>query len=478
MGHGGQQSQPRSGAPLSRALLEWVGEAWPQLDARRREVLLWRMGWLGDRRPTLEEAGRELGITREGMRQLTVKLEARLRRIPSPFTDALDAAVAVIGSSSEEAWIGAGEALWAAGLTDSALPEEGVELLFDLIGRSEVLQAYWTRSSRDRVTRDAAIQVAKALTRSVGVACLDWVGADADADLGDRDLRKMLQREASCQFLDDSWFWSPATPPGRNRTENVTVKMLAACGPLSLGDIRAGLDRVRRFRPALMPHVPSVHALRLFYRAHPRFQVDERDEVSSLQPLDPLEVLDEIERKLYLILSEAPLGVLDRSELTRRGVAVGINQNSLTVATSYSPILDNPVQDCWTLRGREVSPAVLEAVRQPRKPRFHDEAWLPSGELRLRCEVGPYWGLVVSVPKAYARLFASQDFAAFDPTGKSIGQIRFNERGNSWGYSQYLQTEGAEEGDLLTVDFQLAERTARLSLERTSAVNPKEAGHR
>lgn len=464
---GGRQaaSAPSAEAPLTSALVDWAAAAAPRWGSTRRTALLRRMGWIGPEVPTLEEIGHELGLTRERVRQLTVALMKLLRTTVPPESHAFEAAVAALEREADPAWMTSGEALCAAGLTEEPLPDEGVASIFDLLGRSELVETYVREVARALPARKTALRVAKALTRSVGVSCVEWVAIDAGLD--DRDLiRDMLSREPWCEFLDRNWYWDPRVPLGRNRTENVTVKMLAACGPLEIQEIRDGLDRVHRLRSRKMPHVPSPAALRLFYAAHPRFLLGPRDEVAARDVLDPMMELDDTERALYTILSNAPNGVLDRGELIRQGISAGVNQNSLSVYTSYSPILDNPVQDRWTLRGRQVSPAVLDLERQPRRPRFRDEAWQETGVLRVRREVGATWGVVISVPQAYVRLLGGLTFTALDQEGRTVGQIRFNETGNSWGYGPFLQSGVSQEGDLLIADFDLAARTCRLDLER------------
>ena len=363
-------------APLTEALHEWATHAAPTWSPERRHALLWRLGWIRCPQPTLEEVGRTQGLTRERIRQLESKLTLRLARTRRPASSAFDQAIAALRDTPEEPTSPPGRVLSARGLTDAPLPDKGVAELFALLGASEVFEDYQRRLEATVPRRLEAVHLAKALTRSVGVVSVEWVVADSD-DVEADAARAALQSEGWCRFLDNDWFWDPATPPGRNRLVNVTIKMLAACGPLTVSEIRGGLDRSYRF--GRLPHVPSPNALRLFYAASPRFSLDARDVVHADRVLDPMVELDDTERTLYLILKASPRGVLDRAQFMRRGIAAGLNQNSLGVYSSYSPILDNPVQDCWVLRGSDVSPAVIEASRQPRRVRFHDELWLELG---------------------------------------------------------------------------------------------------
>ena len=52
-----------------------------QLNAKQREVLARRFGLLGYEPATLEDVGREIGLTRERVRQIQVEALRRLRDI-------------------------------------------------------------------------------------------------------------------------------------------------------------------------------------------------------------------------------------------------------------------------------------------------------------------------------------------------------------------------------------------------------------
>jgi RNA polymerase nonessential primary-like sigma factor len=56
---------------------EWIAE----LESKQREVVVRRFGLQGHERATLEEVGRELGVTRERVRQIQLEALKRLRRI-------------------------------------------------------------------------------------------------------------------------------------------------------------------------------------------------------------------------------------------------------------------------------------------------------------------------------------------------------------------------------------------------------------
>jgi hypothetical protein len=62
------------------------------------------------------------------------------------------------------------------------------------------------------------------------------------------------------------------------------------------------------------------------------------------------------------------------------------------------------------------------------------------------------------------RLVADGEFPAFAESGLPAGKIRIAEDGQSWGYGPFLARSGADEDDILMVEFDLAEHTALLRL--------------
>lgn len=452
---------------LDSALEAWVASAVPKWTESRRRAVMARIGWRGSTVPTLDEVGVGIGLTRERIRQLQEKLIGRLEHVRPPQREALQLVVQLISYSRGDATRTPGRLLRDHGLVTQPLPEAGLALLFRLLGQSEVLGGYMDAYYDKQPALREVVRVARDLTRSVGVACVEWVEADGSQSTDDAAIRRELQAAPWCRWLDDDWFWDPKTPRGRNRLVNLSVKMLAACRQLELREVREGLDR--SVRNGRLPHLPSLHALRLFYRDHPAFEVDARDVVTSVRPLDPDEVLDGTELIFYRILRDAPDGFLDRATLFRQAIDAGMNQNTFSVYSSYSPILDSPMQDRWVLRGTDVSPAALEARRSPRRRRYAQDEWTSRGTLRLERETTYNWSLVTNVSKALRPYLAGRVFEAIDGAGADAGRVRWDENGTSWGYSVFLQRFKARDGDVLIADFNLVDGSVTLSLARMGA---------
>jgi hypothetical protein len=466
--------QDSDAAPLDVELAHWISRAVPRWTDARQIALMRRVGWLGSACPTLEELGQDTGITRERVRQLQRTLVQKLRRVGARNTEALRRTAQLVSDNRHDAHEPAGRLLEGHGLSGMILPDRGIELLFDLMGLPHVFEEYQATLARKLPEHKRVLGAAKDLTRSVGVVSIDWVCEEAEPPMDPAAIRHALEDAPWARFLDRDWFWDPSTPPGRNRLVNLTLKMLAACGPLQLQELRNGLDR--HYRWGRLPHNPPPHALRLFYRENPAFTLSEDDVVASVAILDPEHELDTTELTFYHLLQGAPDGILDRGELFELAVAAGMNPNTFSVYTSYSPILDNPVQDRWILRGSDVSPPALEARRRERRHRLATDEWTPRGTLLVQRELGDAWSLVVGIGRALSPYFANRTFAAVSETGASAAAIRFDQKGLSWGYSPFLQAAGACRGDVLVADFNLADSTVILTLRRLGRANNEDPG--
>jgi DNA-directed RNA polymerase, sigma subunit (sigma70/sigma32) len=62
---------------INKHIVDWLGE----LNLKQREVLARRFGLLGYEPSTLEDVGREIGLTRERVRQIQVEALRRLKDI-------------------------------------------------------------------------------------------------------------------------------------------------------------------------------------------------------------------------------------------------------------------------------------------------------------------------------------------------------------------------------------------------------------
>jgi len=239
--------------------------------------------------------------------------------------------------------------------------------------------------------------------------------------------------------------------------------------------VREGVRRVFRWRSSTNVRyrsltVPPQSVLARFLERHPDFLLD-GESTTSVKPLDYRKLLGQGEQALVDALRTVSSGVVDRRTLVEECLSRGINENTLSVYTSYSPILEHIGIDLWQLRGVRVDPAAVEAVREqnalrPRETRMQDFGWSSDGKLWAAWTLPAFTGsLVLGIPGAIKRYLSNQSFAARPKdVDRDVGRISINDAGISYGYQPFHRYIGADEGDLLLAEFDLAKSQVVLSI--------------
>lgn len=454
------------------------------------DALAARWGWNGKRPSTLEEAARPLGITRERVRQIEAKARARLPKHPA-FMPQLDRALHVVEGAAPVPAERAAALLKEAGVSAEAFAVDALVDAANMLGRTTGLSFDDLPQGRvvlarpqAGVARDAT-KVARRLAGRAGVASVFQVAAEFGATsppLEPDEVRKLLHELHGFEFLDEDWFWATDLPVRRNRLSNVTKKMLSVASPQSVGSIREGVRRAYTYRSKSNPRYESLttppgNVLSAFYTRSPEFVID-GEMVSSTTVLDPKEELGDVDQALVGVLRGAPTGVLDRKSLVEICLKQGLNESTVQTFLTYSPIIEHVGLDAWKLRGVHVDPAAVEALREanqlaPRERRILSFGWNAVGNLWIAARL-PYSiaSVVIGIPGSLKRYLTDRSFQAVDKaTGQSCGQVSINSQGSSFGYFPFLRRSGADAGDVLLAEFDLAREAVTLSLEGEGALD-------
>lgn len=79
---------------------------------------------------------------------------------------------------------------------------------------------------------------------------------------------------------------------------------------------------------------------------------------------------------------------------------------------------------------------------------------------------------MIGVPCTLKRYLVERSFQAVDKaTRQTRGQVLINSHGSSFGYFPFLRRSGADAGDVLLAEFDLARETVTLSLEGEAALD-------
>ena len=266
-----------------------------------------------------------------------------------------------------------------------------------------------------------------------------------------------------------------AIPDIKERVRNVSHKMLSVAAPIELAFLREGVRREFRYRkyrglrtwPLI---VPPRSVLMSYFKGHSEFEILSDSLISPVSPLDYRSELALNERILVDALRSTPACVLDRASFWKECTRRHMNENTFSLYLSYSPVIVHYGLDVWSLRGVHVDPAAIEAVRsanalRPKEKRVLDHGWSPEGHLWLAARLpARHTGFVLGVPSAIRQYIVGREFPAKDENGQSFGNIRINDQGMSYGFGPFLRQRGADQDDMLMIEFDLVNSDATLRL--------------
>ena len=472
-----------AGLPIERALSEYLS-ALSGVTGARLDGLAARLGIAGEPPITLQKAGDQMGVTRERVRQ--IQKRASNRRPSHPvFMPALDEALELARENAPVGRADLQQLLLDSRLTDVEFSPESLLAAAELCSRDVPELSLLRSGDRSLLAMDANPRIAREVyvvarrqSDASGASNVEDLAAElarSEAMIEPADAREILKLQRGIEFLDDDWFWRADSSPTRNRLRNVTRRMLAVASPIGVAQLRDGLKRAYKFRDtgtrrAWPLVVPPRSVLVRCYDAHPEFEIDEKEQVSSVELLDYREELAATERLIVDVLRSSPACLLDRASLVKGCLDRGANLNTISVYTTYSPIVEHVAVDVWSLRGVQVDPAAVEAVRRAnalraRERRLLDHGWTPDGLLWVAWRLPEILGsMVLSVPAAVVTYLGDREFEATDEYEVDSGRLRILETGHSFGYSPFLNRRGGDEGDILIAEFDLGEGTATLKL--------------
>lgn len=445
----------------------------------RRPALRARLGWDRDRPCTLEEAAQMLGVTRERIRQMQKLVEDRIRgrvRVPAleRALEAMRIAVPTTADRAAQILIDQGiadERIHPAALVRLALllgVEPGLEVV-DLDPLGEVLVAEGSAAKAEMV-RTFRTEVRRR-ARPYGFIHRDLVGAIMQEVLDEPEdgVIELMLAKLGANDLGQGWYY--LTTDRREPAVRLLEDMLAvAGGSLSAPDVREGFARRLRWRGSAEHHnqegwYPSAGAILSLCRLRPKQFSVEGERIRASDHLDWRRRLTGVEHVMVEVLLEAPGHVLHRDEFKRRVRARGVNTNTFSVYTTYSPFLRDLGNGLWAVRGVDPDPLEVERLkRRPRPRRRHVEEWewLPDGMLRLAVRLRGVDSQVVGIPSAIREFLAERTFRVVLRDGRRLGQIKVDEDGTSWGYGRALRALGAGPGNLMLADFDIGSDQATI----------------
>lgn len=481
---------------LEESLVDYLAAAWGYQQDRINLIGM-RLGWLGEPPRILQECGDHFGITRERVRQLEKKMREAMPKHPI-FMPRLDDALAMIETAAPINAHAAEKLLIKRGICKRSFSIDSLFAAASDFGRQTTASLAEFNGQRcvSTTAQDAAIgafvRKARAIASANGVASVFQLVDDPPSGVSNEAssestpnpyeswIRQTLRAWPACKFVNEDWFSFYDLPPGRNRVLNVLDRMLAVSPRLKIADVKEGVRRQMKYRSNSHRTgqlvVPPSGVLEAYLQSHPDYLV--RDgHVEAKIPRRVDEQLADAERAMFEVFEEAGGGVLDRRSFVEGCIRKGINENTVSVYTTYSPIIERLGKDLWKLRGRTVDAAMVEAVRQTNQERTRERrcihfGWTANGALSVAWVLPwQFSSLALGIPGAISRYLCGRTFEACNrSTGKVCGQVVVTDEGTSYGYSPFLRHVAAEEGDVLMADFDVTSSKVALDISDINTV--------
>ncbi|WP_159698329.1 hypothetical protein [Arthrobacter sp. 18067] len=440
-----------------------------------RRAMAMRVGTAGDV-STLDEAGAEIGVTRERVRQVMARIEPELKG--ATVHRAKDVAEALAARSPVPEPIG--RRLARSGKTRPTLTGKAFLNILKLIGTSPIelvgvdlvcVDDWFVEESEVAVMK--AFSTAKKHTSSYGMTTVEEIRqalATPGNPLDPTDIRRVLTREPSVRWAGE-WLWVEKDQDGThaNRLVNTARSILSVNSPQTVFSIHEGARRLWKFRG--LDILPPTEAMRIFFDESPYFVV-EGELVRPIKPLDYREVLGSTTATMVDVLKGSPYQVMDRLSLAEACSDAGIPKGTYGIWTTYAEWMERFGSNVWGLRGSSPHPGAVEAIRtaakarQKAEPRRKSWSWAPDGRIAQTMDVTTSFlssGVLSFVPEIQG-LFAGQSLA-ISYEGKQVATAKLgDDHSFCWGWHPAIAAMGVNPGDVLRITVDVGAKRAELQV--------------
>ena len=321
----------------------------PNLSENNKQAVRRRLGWDGGPGATLEQAGQDLNVTRERVRQILARAFRRVPTKPVFLPKALECVELCLPATVERAE----RALVDAGITRGNIRVEAIARTAKYLdipltwsieewnGRQVVVNPAATRQILEFFAE------ARRRVSHYGTTSKDYVVADLSTQLTGELIDLYCSLLENVIWLDEShdWFWLPT---GRNAVLSRLAKILRVAPRIALSVVRAGVLRDRRMETLELP--PDI--FRTLCASLPWCRVEGGELIAAGGIPEGEE--DSNEMLLCQILSQfGP--VMRRRELWKLATESGIEKVSFDSLLSSSNIIVMAAPEVYALIGSDIA---------------------------------------------------------------------------------------------------------------------------
>lgn len=444
------------------------------------------LGWDGAAARTLEAIGRPEKITRERVRQIVAKCCIKMgeREI---VPGALGRAIKLIDRNAPVTQSRLDALLQESGLANASFDVVGIKRAADVFGVAFPFFLFDGFAETLVLRREQAklpseiLRTVKLEVSAHGCVIDDQLSEIARQSAGEEVelsfVQFLLESEGSFARLDgcDDWWWRPTKARvGRNRLVNTITKVLAACAVISLSELRDACRRHVRSN-----HIaPPTRALGALCASTSFLKVINGRVERVENALRWEAILNPSERLLLEIFARRG-PVLDSYTVSEEGISLGLNENSITIYKTYSPLLWRPVPGYLAVVGREIPIGLIDELeRKKSRPKRSviEFGWTKDHKVLLvrRVTEGIWLSGIVSIPSAL-QAFIQGNFTLSAVARHDLRTITVRDN-NAFGFRSFLRMFGGEVGDALIMVFDPQSRTCAVWLGGHEIINVSRLG--
>ena len=432
-------------------------------------IIITFFGFGGEGKRTLEEVGKEFGLTRERIRQICEKFLIKVGRmgirknrhlpicnkIEKYIIDRLPAEVDFIENALVEN-----------GFTKNKFNLEGFLEANKILGHrinchiTRLNQKRYIVKLEEKKVLSSIIQISKSLVSHYGITntaeIIERVFQTTRQTIPDEIVISIISTIKGFSWLDETneWFWLKFLP--RNRMLNIIRKILSVCEDVDIHELRAGIGRHHR----MDGFSPTTKVLLELCKQVQWCEIEGRM-ITADPPIKTEDVLGTIEKGMYEVLKEqGPLMLTEDFEMAC--LNCGINRNSFYQYLSYSPIITKYITGVYGLRGANIPPGLVESFvpTSKRKLSTVDHGWTKEGNIWIIRKLSPFTirSGVFNIP-ARLNQYIQDSFTLKSGDGTSFGTLKIQNNSAMSVYS-FLKRRGYETGDYLALTFNLNKKEA------------------
>jgi hypothetical protein len=429
-------------------------------DERNAAIVVSLWGWSGAGPRTLESVGKELGITRERVRQI----EARaLRRLTKHSFEAplVKATIALLRREAPDLDSVLAEKIREHELSREAFNPRGLQIAAEYLGTKWPFSIVALGQQRILALADEAEKLRRAplalRKKSSERGCTSVLALAAELKIAeDRipGLVRVLESTCPVQWLDTEheWLFWPET--ARNRLHNLCSKVLGVCDNIRVSELRRAVSKSRR-----LAMCPPQRILANFIEQSGLGRVEES--VIYAKPGASSAPADESAEGRMIRVLDTYGPIMDGEAFAEKCIAAGMNATTFYIYRIISPVICSLGRNVYCKVGTNVPPGVIEDIVSQRRstPIVSDHGWTSDGKLWFGTELTRQVIVAGSIRLApFVRDLVQGEWRVTLPDGTEFGTVVCRDT-FIWSFRKAFALLGAEPADLAALEFDLKAKT-------------------